>query len=183
MQVHGALVRPVRELPNAAAGLADADGQATTLEGVAAMVLTADCLPVTLLAAEAVAVVHAGWRGLAGGVLADGVRALRELGARGEVRAAIGPGAGVCCYETGPEVHARLASYGPRARDGDNADLKLVARRQLERAGVGEIHDVGLCTLCAAPGLFFSHRRDGATTGRQGAVVWRERGGGAPWPS
>jgi YfiH family protein len=183
MQVHGALVRRVRELPGPAAALADADGQATALEGVAAVVLTADCLPVALVAPEAVAIVHAGWRGIAGGVLTEGVRALRELGARGEVRAAIGPGAGVCCYEAGPEVHARLASHGPRARDGDHADLKLVARRQLQRAGVGEVHDVGLCTICAAPGVFFSHRRDGGTTGRQAGVVWRARDEGARWPS
>ena len=111
-------------------------------------------------------------------MLAEGVRALRELGATGAVHAAIGPGAGACCYETGPEVHAAFASYGPRARRGDNADLKHVARRQLAAAGVREVHDVGLCTLCAPPGLFFSHRRDGAATGRQAGVVQRE-----PWPS
>jgi YfiH family protein len=173
LQVHGAHVRRVHDLPAPGAPLEDADGQATALEDVAAVVLTADCLPVALLAREAVAIVHAGWRGLATGVLDDGVRALRELGATGEIRAAIGPGAGVCCYETGPEVHAAFAGYGPRARRGDNADLKLVARAQLERAGVGEVVDVGLCTLCAAPGLFFSHRRDGGLTGRQAGVVWR----------
>lgn len=178
LQVHATTVRRVRELPDPAAPLEDADGQATVLEGVAAVVLTADCLPVALVAREAVVVLHAGWRGLAGGILAEGVRALRELGAAGAVRAAIGPGAGACCYETGPEVHAAFASYGPRARRGDNADLKHVARRQLAEAGVSEVHDVGICTLCAPPGLVFSHRRDGAATGRQAAVVWRE-----PWPS
>jgi polyphenol oxidase len=178
MQVHGTLVRRVRELPEPGPELEQADGQATALDGVAAVVLTADCLPVALVAREAVAVVHAGWRGLAGGVLGEGVRALRELGAAGEIHAAIGPGAGACCYEAGPEVHAAFTGYGPRARRGDNADLKLVARRQLERAGVGEVADVGLCTLCAPPGLFFSHRRDGGTSGRQAAVVQR-----APWPS
>ena len=178
MQVHGTSVRRVREIPDPTEPLAEADGQATTLEHVAAVVLTADCLAVALVAREAVAIVHAGWRGLAGGALAEGVRALRVLGAAGAVRAAIGPGAGACCYETGPEVHAAFADYGPQARRGDNADLKHVARRQLEEAGVGEVHDVGLCTLCAAPGLFFSHRRDGAATGRQAGVVWRE-----PWPS
>jgi YfiH family protein len=177
LQVHGTHVRRVRELPPPGAELADADGQATALDGVAAVVLTADCLPVALVAPEAVAIVHAGWRGLAGGVLAEGVRALRDLGAEGEIAAAIGPGASVCCYETGPEVHAAFAAHGPRARSGDHADLRFVARRQLDDAGVGEVHDVGLCTICAPPGLFFSHRRDGGVSGRQAGVVWRA------WPS
>jgi polyphenol oxidase len=182
-QVHATHVRRVRELPHPQTPLAEADGQATSLEGVAALVLTADCLPVALAARGAVAMVHAGWRGLAGDILGEGVRALRELGAAGPVHAAIGPGAGPCCYETGREVHAAFASYGPRARRGDNADLKLVARRQLERAGVAEVHDVAICTLCAPPGLLFSHRRDGAATGRQAGVAWREPDDGGAWPS
>jgi len=181
LQVHGTSVRRVRELPAAGAALAEADGQATALDGVAAVVLTADCLPVALVAAEAVAVVHAGWRGLAGGVIAEGVAALRELGAHAAVRAAIGPGAGVCCYETGPEVHAAFVAYGPQARRGAHADLKLVARRQLLDADVRDVHDCGICTLCAPAGLLFSHRRDGAVTGRQAAVAWR--GGAGSWPS
>lgn len=183
LQVHGSVVRRARELPAAGAELEQADGQATALEDVAAVVLTADCLPVAIAAADAVAIIHAGWRGLVGGVIEEGVRALRELGADGELHAAIGPGAGVCCYETGPEVHAAFAAYGPQARYGDHADLKLVARRQLEQAGVAEVHDAGICTLCAPPGLFFSHRRDGVRTGRQAAVVWREREGAPAWPS
>jgi len=183
-QVHGAQVRRVRELPEPAAGFKDADGQATAIEDVAVAVLTADCLPIALVAAEAVAMVHAGWRGLADGVLAEGVAALRKLGAEGAIRAAIGPGAGPCCYETGPEVHAALERYGPGARQGDNADLKLVARRQLEHAGLREVHDVGLCTLCAPGELFFSHRRDGGVTGRQAGVAWRvAANGGGAWPS
>lgn len=172
-QVHGAHVRRVRELPDPSAGLEDADGQATAIDGVAAIVLTADCLPVALVAPEAVAMVHAGWRGLADEVLTEGVAALRELGANGTIRAAIGPGAGRCCYEAGPEVHAALEHYGSDARQGENADLKFVARRQLELAGVAEVHDVGLCTICAPAELFFSHRRDGGVTGRQAGIVWR----------
>lgn len=183
IQVHATDVRRVRELPEAGAALQQADGQATALTDVAAVVLTADCLPVVLVCDDAVAAVHAGWRGLAGGILAEGVRALRELGAAGAARAAIGPGVGGCCYEAGPEVHAAFAHYGSQVRDVDHADLRLVARRQLEQAGVDEIHDVGLCTLCAPPGLFFSHRRDGGTTGRQAGVVWREHDERAPWPS
>jgi YfiH family protein len=183
LQVHGTGVRRARELPPPGTELEKADGQATALQDVAAVVLTADCLAVAIVGAQAIAILHAGWRGLAGGVLAEGVRALRELGADGELRAAIGPGAGVCCYETGPEVHAAFASYGPGARRGEHADLKFVARAQLERSGVAEVHDVGLCTMCTPRDLFFSHRRDGGRTGRQAAVVWREREGETPWPS
>lgn len=172
-QVHGAEVRRLRELPAADGEPVAADGQATALSDVAAVVLTADCLPVALISQEAVAIVHAGWRGLAADVLGEGVTALRELGTASAIRAAIGPGAGGCCYAAGAEVHAALRAYGPDVRSGDNLDLKLVARRQLERAGVAEVHDVGLCTLCAPPQLFFSHRRDGGLTGRQAGIVWR----------
>ncbi|MBA3328254.1 MAG: polyphenol oxidase family protein, partial [Solirubrobacterales bacterium] len=91
----------------------------------------------------------------------------------GAIQAAIGPGAGVCCYATGEEVHAAFASYGGAARRGDHADLKLVARRQLEAAGAALVHDVGLCTMCAPAGTFFSHRRDGGRTGRQAGIAWR----------
>jgi hypothetical protein len=140
---------------------------------VAPIVLVADCLPIALAAPGAVAMVHAGWRGLAGGVVDEGVRALRALGAPGAVTAAIGPGAGGCCYEVGEEVHAAFAQHGEDVHDGRKLDLKAIARRDLEAAGVAEVHDVGLCTLCAEPGLFFSHRRDGGVTGRQAGVAWR----------
>lgn len=178
-QVHGAHVRRVRDLPDPAAGPRPADGQATAIEGAAAAVLTADCLPVALVAAQAVAMVHAGWRGLAAGVLTEGVSALRELGADAGIQAAIGPGAGPCCYEAGSEVHAAFERYGPAARRGDYVDLKHVARRQLELAGIGVAHDVGVCTLCAPRGLFFSHRRDGGVTGRQAGFAWRVPAAGA----
>ncbi len=60
----------------------------------------------------------------------------------------------------------------PGVRHGDNLDLKAIARRQLEAAGVGAVHDLGLCTLCAPPELLYSHRRDGGVTGRQAGVAW-----------
>jgi YfiH family protein len=159
-QVHG--TRVVEADPDATP---DADGQVTAAEGVAPIVLVADCLPIALLAPEAVGMVHAGWRGLAGGVVAEGVAALRALGA-GRIAAAVGPGAGPCCYEVGPEVHAAL---GTRGR---TADLKAIACERLEAAGVEDIHDCGLCTMCD-PERFFSHRRDGGVTGRQAGVAWR----------
>jgi purine-nucleoside/S-methyl-5'-thioadenosine phosphorylase / adenosine deaminase len=144
----------------------EADGQATTRDDVALLVLTADCLPIALVAREAVAMLHAGWRGLAEGIVEQGVAALRTLGA-GEIRAAIGPGAGPCCYEVGADV---AEAFG---RTAGPLDLKAIARERLEAAGVVEVHDVDLCTICSDPSLFFSHRRDGGVTGRQAGVVWQ----------
>lgn len=173
-QVHEATVRRVTEMPEPGYEPQSADGQATALEGVATVVLTADCLPVAVGGEAAVAMLHAGWRGLAAGVLEEGVRALRELGAAGPLHAAIGPGAGVCCYEVGEEVHAAFGAEPPElTRRGRNLDLKAIARLRLERAGVESVHDCGLCTMCSDASLFFSHRRDGGITGRQAGVAWR----------
>lgn len=171
-QVHGAHVALAERITDRGPGLHEADGQATTARGVAPMVLTADCLAVAVAGEGAVAMLHAGWRGLGAGVIGEGVRALRELGETGPLQAAIGPGAGVCCYEVGEEVHASLRDAGPDARHGANADLKLVARRQLQAAGVPCVHDLGICTICCEPSLFFSHRRQRGVTGRQAGVAW-----------
>jgi polyphenol oxidase len=145
----------------------EADGQATTLRGVGATVLTADCLPVVLAADAAVAVVHAGWRGLAAGVLEEGVRAVGELGGAYGMVAIIGPGAGKCCYEVGEEVHR---AFGGAQRQAAKIDLKAIARDRLRAAGVSEVHDVQACTICDE--RFFSYRREGARAGRQGCVAW-----------
>ena len=124
-QVHGTNVRRATEPPGPARPAAEEDGQATALDDVAALVFTADCLPVMLVAEGAVAALHGGWRGLAGGILAEGVAALRELGAEGAVTAALGPAARGCCYEVGEEVHAHFAALRragrraqPRPRGG-----------------------------------------------------------------
>jgi copper oxidase (laccase) domain-containing protein len=130
------------------------------------MVLVADCLPVVLGSEEAVAALHVGWRGLAAGVLEEGVRALRDLGG-GEISAVIGPGAGVCCYEVGEEVHEAL---GGAHREGARIDLKAIAGDRLRRMGVVEVSDLKLCTICDR--RFFSHRREGESAGRQAGVAW-----------
>ena len=176
-QVHGSRVlRP--ELLSSSPGadphavLEEADGQLTTQAGIVPMVLTADCLPIAVAGAGAVAVVHAGWRGLAAGVIAEAVRGLREFVAKPPLDAAIGPGAGACCYEVGEEVHAHFQSVGSEARRGRNLDLKAIARRQLEQAGVRNVFDAGLCTICSPDSLFFSHRRDRGLTGRQAGLAW-----------
>ncbi len=148
-----------------------ADGQATALRLVGATVLTADCLPVALGGQGAVAMVHAGWRGLAAGVLEEGVRAARELGAFTPTHAVIGPGAGVCCYEVGPEVHEALGG-GARSHGG-HIDLHAIARERLLAAGVREVIDLGICTICDE--RFFSHRREGERAGRQAAIAWLDR--------
>jgi len=171
-QVHGADVRRATEPPGPTRPAAEEDGQATALEDVAALVFTADCLPVMLVADGAVAALHGGWRGLAEGIVGEGVQALRELGADGPVTAALGPAARGCCYEVGEEVHSHFEAYD--ARVGERSlDLAKVARAQLADAGVEAIHDVALCTMCAGDDLFFSHRRDHGVTGRQAGVVWR----------
>jgi polyphenol oxidase len=176
-QVHGS--RVLREpatgpiTPSESAELVEADGCATAIPGAAAMVLVADCLPVALLAPGAVAMVHAGWRGLAAGVIEQGIRALEEVGG-GEaagggapLAAAIGPGAGVCCYEVGEEVHA---AFGGAHRHGDNLDLRALARDRLTAAGIADVREQAVCTICDE--RLFSHRREGVRSGRQAGLAW-----------
>jgi len=98
---------------------------------------------------------------------------LRALKSTGPIAAAIGPGARPCCYEVGDDVRAAFARHGAGVRRGRAIDLAGVARLELEAAGVGDVHDVGLCTICSDPALFFSHRRDRGTTGRQAGLVVR----------
>jgi YfiH family protein len=163
-QVHG-----TRVVDAAAAtdGPPEADGVVTARPGSAPTVLVADCLPVVVAGDGVVGAFHAGWRGLAGGVLEEGVRAMRALGAAGPLRGAIGPGAGVCCYEVGEEVGGR---FGAAHRRGRHLDLKAVARQRLLDVGVTRVEDLGICTLCDA--RCFSHRRDGGVTGRQAGIGW-----------
>ena len=140
-QVHGSDVAVFTELPAPGAEPIEADGIATPLEDVAAVVVTADCLPVALVAPEAVAMIHAGWRGLAADVLKKGVVALREAGAEGDIHAAIGPGIGVCCYEVNTHVHRAFMRYGRgTARLSNHANLKSIARLQLQSTGIAADH-------------------------------------------
>jgi hypothetical protein len=160
-QVHGIAVRRVGEgLPE----LEEADGQATARPDVAVMVQVADCLPVAVAGQGGVAMLHAGWRGLAAGVLAEGVRALREVGATEPFAAVIGPGARGCCYEVGDEVRE---AFGETTR---TVDLPTLAARRLAAEGVEAIEDVGRCTICDE--RYFSFRREGEAAGRQAGVAW-----------
>ncbi len=144
-----------------------ADGHVVREPGLAALVFTADCLPIAVAGPRGVAMLHAGWRGLAGGILAAGVAAV------GASSAAIGPGIGPCCYEVGDEVLDAFSALGEGVAKGRMLNLSEVARRQLAAAGVGRVESAGLCTSCEAE-LFFSHRRDAGRTGRQSGVAWIE---------
>jgi YfiH family protein len=168
-QVHGTDVQRVTRLTGSRGHPAtiDADGHATGLPGIGTTVLGADCLPVALGCDGAVAMVHAGWRGLAAGVLEEGVRAVRELGDGDEIVAVVGPGAGACCYEVGEEVHG---AFDDAHRHGRNIDLRAIALDRLQAAGVADVRVVAACTVCDE--RFFSHRREGARAGRQAGVAW-----------
>jgi polyphenol oxidase len=148
-------------------GVPEADGHVVRSPGTAPLVFVADCLPVALSGPDGVAVVHAGWRGLAGGILAAGAEAV------GATSAAIGPGIGPCCYEVGEEVLGVFSGLGASVAAGRMLDLPEVARQLLARAGVERTESSGLCTSCEEE-LFFSHRRDRGRTGRQAGIAWIE---------
>ena len=165
-QVHSAVVH------RAVAGARGepGDGLWTDEPRLPVVAMTADCLPIALVRADparpAVAVLHAGWRGLLEGIVAEGIRALG-----GPVRAAIGPAIGPCCYEVGPEVAEPFRrSFGDDVVRGRNLDLWTSAERALRSAGVEEVERHHLCTKCRDD-LFFSHRRTGKPRGVQGVVA------------
>lgn len=142
-------------------------------------VLIADCVPVLLTdrAGTAVAIVHAGWRGLAGGVVENTVRAMRC--GPDEVLAFLGPGIGPRAFEVGADVREAFlraapeaqVAFVPHAPGKWLADLFTLARQHLARAGVTRVFGGNLCTH-ADPARFFSYRRDRAT-GRMAALIWR----------
>ncbi len=170
-QVHGVAV--AWATPGAALG--DADAVLTRSPGLRVGVVTADCVPILLAAGPVVGAVHAGWRGLAAGVV-EAAHAELARAAPGEaVRAALGPAIGGCCYEVdAPVLEALRARYGAGldaalapARAGHALlDLGRVVAHALARAGVAEIGEAArACTRCDAA-RFHSFRRDGAAAGR-----------------
>jgi purine-nucleoside/S-methyl-5'-thioadenosine phosphorylase / adenosine deaminase len=187
-QVHGVGVADLdaAAIDDAAAGEAPitADAAFTRCRGRVCAILTADCLPVLLAAdsGDLVAAAHAGWRGLAGGVIEATVTAMTGAGAvpPGRLLAWLGPAIGPRHFEVGGEVREALldkdpaaeSAFAPNARGRFMADLQQLARRRLAAAGVERIYGGEECTY-ADPSRYFSHRRDGVT-GRQAALVWLE---------
>ncbi|MCX7673760.1 MAG: peptidoglycan editing factor PgeF [Thiobacillaceae bacterium] len=182
-QVHG---DRVIEAGQYTAGV-EADGCVARAPGQVCVVLTADCLPVLLCDrhGHVVAAAHAGWRGLAAGVLEAAVRAMGLGPAR--VLAWLGPAIGPAAFEVGEEVRAAFVEHDPLAATAFRpalpgtldraprkwlADLYALARLRLQAIGVTRIHGGSGCTHSEA-GRFFSYRRDGAT-GRMAALIWLE---------
>lgn len=176
-QVHGSdvatLAAPMLDAPVA-------DAAVTRTAGVPLAVRIADCLPIFLAARDgsAIGVAHAGWRGLAAGVVERTLEALQTDPSR--VAAWIGPGIGPDRFEVGDDVHAAFVeddrgavAHFHRPRAGKwLADLPAIARRRLAARGVREVHGGHWCTATESE-RFFSYRRD-RTTGRMAAIIWIE---------
>lgn len=174
-QVHGTVVIDAAQ----AKPDTEADGAVANVAGSLCAVMTADCLPVLLSdrAGKTVGIAHAGWRGLAGGIIENVVRAM-AVAPQGLI-AYIGPGIGARHYEVGEDVRkafvdkdpAATTSFVPRQNGKYFVDLHELARQRLAAAGVAEVHGGGFCT--ASEERFFSFRRD-RTTGRMASLIWLE---------
>jgi YfiH family protein len=165
-QVHGPNVRRAERQGK------PGDGVWTDEPGRPLLVFTADCLPIALARADderpAIAVLHVGWRGLLAGIVAN---AVTKLGG-GRLAAVIGPGIGPCCYEVGADVAAPFrARFGSEIERNGHLDLWRATEQALRAAGVTTVSRLDLCTACN-PELFFSHRREGGKTGRQGLIAY-----------
>jgi YfiH family protein len=143
------------------------DGHVTREHGLGLLVLVADCYPVALSDGERVAMLHCGWRPLAGGIVEKALERFESTPA-----AAVGPGIGACCYEVGEEVLEAFSDIEGVAR-GRMLDLRAVIAAKLAAAGVTDVQHVDRCTSCE-PELYFSHRRDGGVTGRQAGIIVRD---------
>ncbi len=176
-QMHGSVVADADALTT---DVCEADASIARFPGTVCAVLVADCVPVlfTNRAGTVVAVAHAGWRGLAGGVIEHTVAAIG--GQPGDLLAYLGPGIGPQAFEVGPDVREAFLADDPHDDAAFTshtpgkwlADLFLLARKRLQRAGVQHLFGGGTCTY-SDTARFFSHRRD-RMTGRMAALIWRE---------
>lgn len=175
-QVHSARVVGVE----AAGGHGEGDALVAGVSGLALSVITADCVPVLVAAGERVAAIHAGWRGIVGGVVPAALASLAAPGSTlpADAVAWVGPAIGACCYEVGDEVADEVrdaagvdvAAPGPRGKP--HLDLRRAVVAQLARAGVEDVTLLGPCTRCH-PELLWSYRREGKRAGRNIAYIWR----------
>jgi len=143
------------------------DGHLTREPGIGLLVLVADCFPVALSDGRQAAMLHCGWRPLAGGIVEKALERFESAPS-----AAVGPGIGGCCYEVGEEVLEAFADV-EGAASGRMLDLRAVIASKLAAAGITDVQHVDRCTSCE-PELYFSHRRDGGVTGRQAGIIVRD---------
>jgi polyphenol oxidase len=143
------------------------DGHITRDAGIGLLVMVADCFPVALSDGEQVAMLHCGWRPLAGGILEKALGSFERTPS-----AAVGPGIGGCCYEVGEEVLEAFADVDGAA-SGRMLDLRTVIAARLAAAGLTDVQHEDHCTSCE-PELYFSHRRDKGVTGRQAGIIVRD---------
>ncbi|HEV2270498.1 MAG TPA: peptidoglycan editing factor PgeF [Steroidobacteraceae bacterium] len=178
-QVHGHRVVDL-DRQTALASLGPADAAVSRTAGRVCVIQVADCMPVLFAATDgsAVGAAHAGWRGLAGGVLEATVRTMNAP--PGQLLAWLGPAIGQAHFEVGDEVRAAFlaadagaaTAFAANERGRWQCDLYALARRRLTVLGVHAIHGGGWCTYADA-GRFFSYRRDGRC-GRMAALIWRD---------
>jgi YfiH family protein len=148
----------------------EADALLTSEEDLCLAVAVADCAPVALVGESGVGMVHSGWRGTLSGVAG---KAVRMMGEAGGIRAYVGPCIRRCCYEVSEELAQEFARrFGAEVVSGRYLSLPAAIRADLDRSGVEEVYDLGLCTGCR-PDLFYSHRKQGPLTGRNLAAVAR----------
>ncbi len=149
----------------------EGDALVSSEAGLSLVVAVADCVPVALASRDEVGMVHSGWRGTLAGVSGNAVREMSPEPA--DVAAYIGPCIRGCCYEVSEEIAADFERrFGAGVAEGRYLSLPEAIKRNLEEAGVCEIHDLGLCTGCR-PDLFYSHRKQKPTTGRNLTAVAR----------
>lgn len=173
-QVHSATVL----VANGPGCFGEGDALITNHPGLAVGIRTADCIPILLAdpVRRAVAAVHAGWRGTAGGIVPAAIVSLnKEYGSQpANLVAAIGPGIGGCCYEVGPEVAGEFAQLFPERTDLNRktkVDLAEANRRQLLSAGLAA-QNISVLSLCTYEDTSLeSFRRDGAQAGRMTAAI------------
>ncbi len=174
-QTHSTIVAQVNEpTPH----VLEADGVFTSSTNLVCSAMTADCLPVILTNTQGtqVAAVHAGWRGLANGIIENALEMFS-----GEVMAWLGPAIGPQAFEVGEDVLQAFVDFDSRAEQAFVprniegkwlADMSKLATQRLNKAGVAQVFDSGLCTY-QNPQDFYSYRRDGVT-GRQATFIWLE---------
>ena len=174
-QIHSALVVDARGRKGERIG--EGDAIISEEPGVVIGIRTADCVPILLADPETrmVACVHAGWRGTAGNILGATIGMLVSRGCRAaDIRVAIGPSIGSCCYEVGSEVARQFERWLPGAGIAERMALDLPAVNELQalEAGVRQIWESGECTYCR-PDRFFSYRREKEQAGRMFSFVRR----------